>query len=132
MVLNSCILFWSLINGIDPAVTKAVITVESNFNQMALGSKGDSGLMQIRHKYVPETQLQLFNSCTNVMRGTDLLRKAKEACKKCVDFEYVNSYNLGISGAKKLKYPKKWRYYKKISAVLDSKQKFDVSNGATK
>lgn len=118
MVLQSCILFWSLINGIDPSVTEAVIKVESNYNQFALGKHGDSGLMQIRHKYVPETKLQLFNSCTNVMRGTELLRKAKEKCKHTVDNTFVVCYNLGITGGSKLRYPKKWRYYTKIKGEI--------------
>lgn len=119
MTLASCILFWSFINGISPQVTNAIISVESNGNPFALGRVGDSGLMQIRPQYVPETQLQLFNSCTNVMRGTDLLRKAKISCKKCVDLTWVNAYNLGVTGAKKLKHPKKWRYYKKVVAKLE-------------
>jgi hypothetical protein len=118
MVLQSCLLFWSLINGIDPQVTQAVIKVESNYNQMAVGRHGDSGLMQIRHKLVPESQLQLLTSCTNIMRGTDLLRKAKEKCKNCVDITWVNCYNLGARGCQKLKYPKRWRYYVKVTKEM--------------
>lgn len=119
MTLYSCILFWSFINGLDPSLTKAVISVESNGNPFALGRTQDSGLMQIRPKYVPlYTQKQLFQSCTNIMVGTALLRKAKESCKLCVDKTWLNVYNLGDVGARRLKYPKKWRYYKKVIAKL--------------
>lgn len=114
MVVASCILFYSLLNGIDPRVTEAVISVESGGNPYALGKMGDSGLMQIRKRYVPESQFQLFQPCTNVRIGTELLAKAKNACKKCVDVTWVNGYNLGIAGAKKLKHPKLFPYYRKI------------------
>lgn len=118
MSLQGCILFWSLFHGVDPAVTKAVISVESNGNPFALGRLGDSGLMQIRHKYVPETQLQLMNSCTNIMRGTQLLAKAKSACKHTVDRTWLVCYNLGITGGSRIRFPKKWNYYKKVTKVI--------------
>lgn len=119
MTLASCILFWSFINGIDPAVTKAVISVESNGNQFAVGKVGDSGLMQIRHRFVPETQLQLFNSCTNVMRGTALLAQAKNKCKHTIDRTWIICYNQGIAGAKKIRFPKSQTYYKKIKKNME-------------
>lgn len=114
MTLTSCILFWSFMNGIPPQITEAVISVESQGNPYAKGSLDDSGLMQIRAKYVPESAQQLYQSCTNVMRGTELLRLAREKCKHTVDNTWLNCYNLGIAGGSKLKYPKKWRYYKKF------------------
>lgn len=118
MTLTGCILFWSYINAIDPAITKAVISVESNGNPYAIGAIGDSGLMQIRPKYVPESKLQLLVPCTNVMRGTYLLAQAKNTCKNCVDLTWVNCYNLGRTGCRKLKHPTKWRYYQKIVGVM--------------
>lgn len=120
MTLTSCILFFSFLNNISPAVTSAVIQVESSGNQFAVGkSHGEHGLMQIRPEFVAETKQQLFNSCTNVMVGTRILGKLKEKCKLCVDKTYVNWYNLGETAGRKLKYPKKWRYYKKIVAVIE-------------
>lgn len=119
MTLYGCVLFWSMVNGIDPQVTQAVISVESQENPFAMGSLDDSGLMQIRKKYVPESRLQLLQSCTNVMRGTALLRQAKTKCKHSIDKTWVNCYNLGITAGSRLRYPKKWRYYKKIIAKLE-------------
>lgn len=118
MTLLSCIYFYSFLNGIDPRITQAVIKVESSGNPYALGSLGDSGLMQIRHKFVPESKMQLFQSCTNVKRGTALLKQAMNKCKHKIDNTWINCYNLGISGGSRLKYPKKWPYYKKIVSKL--------------
>ena len=122
MTLASCILFYSFLNGIDPQVTKAVIKVESNNTQFAVGkTHGEIGLMQIRPRFVTESKQQLFNSCTNIMVGTRILGQFKKDCKLCVDRTYVNLYNLGKAGARKLRYPKKWRYYRKVVAMMGEK-----------
>ncbi len=114
MTLASCVLFYSFLNGIDPSMVNAVISVESNGNNFAVGSKGDSGLMQIRHQYVPENQKQLFNPCTNVMRGIHLLKQAKDKCKHKLNETWIICYNLGIKGGSKIKNPSKFIYYRKI------------------
>lgn len=119
MVLQSCILFFSMLNQIDPAVTKAVIKVESSGRPFAIGrSHQEIGLMQIRDKYVPESSIQLFNPCTNVMRGTQILGQLKADCKMCIDKVYVNYYNLGITGGKKLRHPRLWKYHKKVLLAM--------------
>lgn len=118
MTLASCVLFYSLLNGIDVDITNAVISVESNGNTFALGNKGDSGLMQIRHQYVPENQLQLFNPCTNIMRGVQLLKQAKDKCTHKINNTWLVCYNLGIKGGSKIKHPSKFIYYKKITSLL--------------
>lgn len=120
MTLYSCLVFWSMMNGINPAVTSAVISVESNGRVMAVGSShGEIGLMQIRPQFVPETKLQLFNPCTNIMRGTALLRTARKKCKHTIDKTWINCYNLGITGGSRLRHPKKWNYYKKVIARIE-------------
>lgn len=118
MTLLSCIYFYSFLNGVNPLITKAVIAVESSGNSVAVGGKDDSGLMQIRAKYVPETQLQLFNPCTNVKRGTKLLAEAMRRCRHKADLTWINCYNLGVTGGSKLKHPKLWPYYKKVVSKL--------------
>ena len=117
-MLQSCVLFFSLLNGIDPKVTNAVIATESSGNPMAMGLLGDSGLMQIRHQFVPESKLQLFNPCTNVMVGTRLLRQAKEKCIHKLDKTWLVCFNVGISGAKKIRFPKKFAYYSKVMGKI--------------
>lgn len=113
-MIASCVLFYSLLAGIDPRITNAVIQVESRGNPFALGKLGDSGLMQIRHQFVPETQQQLFQGCTNVMRGVQILKQAKERCKHKLNNTWLVCYNVGIKGGRKIRYPAKFPYYKKI------------------
>ena len=113
-MIASCVLFYSLLAGIDPRVTQAVIQVESNGNPFALGRNQDSGLMQIRHQFVPETQQQLFQGCTNVRRGIELLKQAKEKCKHKLNSTWLVCYNVGIKGGQKIRHPSKFIYYKKV------------------
>ena len=114
MTLFSCVLFYSMLSGVDPEITNAVIKVESDGNPMALGKSGDSGLMQVRHQFVPETQQQLFNPCTNVRRGISLLKKAKDSCKHKLNNTWLVCYNLGLTGGSRIKYPREFIYYKKV------------------
>lgn len=118
MTLYSCILFYSFLSGIDPSISQAIIKVESNGNIMAVGTKGDSGLMQVRHKLVPESQLQLFNPCTNVRRGIAILKKAKDKCKHKLNNTWLVCYNLGIAGGSRIKHPSSFIYYKKVMAAM--------------
>lgn len=120
MILNGCILFWSMFHQIDPSITKAVISIESNGNPKAVGQGRDFGLMQIRKQYVPYSKHQLLNSCTNIMVGTSILKQVKDSCKFCVDNTWIIGYNLGISGMKRIKYPKKFPYYVKIAKRLNN------------
>ncbi len=117
--LLGCVFFWSAMNGLDHRVTQAIISVESNGNPLALGRLRDSGLMQIRPQFVPYSQKQLLQSCTNIMVGTALLKKAKEKCKHKIDKTWVTCYNLGVRGGSRLKYPKKWAYYVKVTKKLE-------------
>ena len=71
-------------NGLDPALVKAVVAVESAFNPLALSAKGAVGLMQV----IPETAerygltsdarrsiaQKLLDPATNVRIGTRYLR----------------------------------------------------------
>ncbi len=117
--LLSCIYFYSFLNQVDVRITQSVIEIESNGNPYALSpDRQDGGLMQIRMKYAPESRLQLFQSCTNVKRGTEILKRAKESCRECVDGSWVVAYNVGITGFKKIKHPKKFPYFIKITKAM--------------
>jgi soluble lytic murein transglycosylase-like protein len=118
MIIPSCVLFYSLLAGIDPTITNAIIKVESTGNPFAVGQKDDSGLMQVRHRFVPETQQQLFNPCTNIYRGVQILKEAKEKCVHQLEKTWVVCYNLGIAGGRKIKHPKLFPYYKKVMKNL--------------
>jgi soluble lytic murein transglycosylase len=116
--MYSCILFFSLLNGIDPVLTQSVIAVESKGDPNAIGSVGERGLMQIRPEFVPETALQLMQPCTNVQRGTQLLSDLKKKYGR-FDNTFVNCYNLGETGCKRIKHPKLFSYYKKVMAEYE-------------
>lgn len=119
--LSACILFYSFLNGVDPKLTQAVISVESSGRVFAVGSShGEIGLLQIRPEFSKFTKVQLFQSCTNVMEGTKILGELKRKCKLCIDKIWVNEYNLGKRGARKLKHPTLWKYHKKIIAMLEN------------
>lgn len=118
MPIYSCVLFYSLLAGVDPTITDAVIKVESNGNPFALGKLGDSGLMQIRHRFVPETQQQLFQGCTNIKRGVELLQKAKNACRHKLNNTWLVCYNAGLKGGSKIKNPTNFIYYKKVMSAI--------------
>jgi soluble lytic murein transglycosylase-like protein len=117
-MFTSCIIFYSFLAGIDPQLTQAVINVESNGNPYALGKLGDSGLMQIRHRLVPETQQQLFQGCTNVKRGIELLNQARKKCKHQLNNTWLVCYNAGLKGGSKIKRPTSFIYYKKVMSQL--------------
>jgi soluble lytic murein transglycosylase-like protein len=122
-MFTSCLLFYSLLAGIDPILTQAIIQVESNGNPFALGRNQDSGLMQIRHKLVPETQQQLFQGCTNIKRGVALLKQAREKCKHKLDNTWLVCYNAGLKGGSKLKHPSSFIYYKKVMSEMKNSLK---------
>jgi len=57
--------------NLDPALVKAVIHVESNFNPMAVSRKGARGLMQVMPKTAARYNEQdLFNPIANINVGT--------------------------------------------------------------
>jgi hypothetical protein len=120
-LITECILALSLNAGIDPNLVHALVKHESNYNPNAIGLVGEVGLLQIRPEYVPETPEQLKDPCTNLKRGIQLLKHARRYCKHQEDETWINCYNLGITGAEKVKYPKLFPYYKAVMANYRNK-----------
>lgn len=117
--LLGCIYFYSFLSQVNPQITLAVIETESNGNPFALSpDRKDGGLMQVRMKYAPESPAQLFQSCTNVKRGTELLKQAMNKCIHKLDNTWVICFNTGLRGGAKIKHPKKFPYFLKITARL--------------
>lgn len=120
MLIQNCILFYSLMSGIDPTIAAAIAEVESNSNPMAISPDfQDIGLFQIRKKFHKFSIKQLQNPCINAKLATELLAQAKTACTNCLDIEWVSGFNLGLRGFKKLKRPREFIYYKKVLAVIN-------------
>lgn len=121
-MIAACILTLSMSAGIDPDLVHSIIKHESNYNSEAVGLVGEIGLMQIRPEYVPETAEQLKDPCTNIKRGIQMLKEAKESCKHKIDFTWVNCYNVGVAGGDRINHPKLFPYYKNIAAIYKERK----------
>jgi soluble lytic murein transglycosylase-like protein len=82
-------------NGIDPALVRAVIKTESNFNRYAVSNKGALGLMQL----IPETGRRygvrdFFDPQQNVDGGVRYLRFLLEKFNGNLDLSLA-AYNAG-------------------------------------
>jgi len=89
--------------GLHPALAKAVVKVESGFNQFALSPTGGCGLMQL----LPSTYYSLregnpFGARSNLLAGTKYLRQLYQRyggnCRLA-----LAAYNAGPSNVKKYK-----------------------------
>lgn len=115
----------SLYMGIDPEIALAVVDVESKFNVNAVGSLNEQSLFQVLPQYSKYSIKQLKDPVINIREGLRMLKYAKDNCKHKLDKTWILCYNLGVAGGAKIKYPKKFIYYKK---VMSAKEKFKYSN----
>ena len=89
-------------HGIDPALVRAVIKTESNFNRWAVSNKGARGLMQL----IPETGRRFgvqdfFDPQQNVEGGVQYLRFLLEKFNGNLDLSLA-AYNAGENLVEKL------------------------------
>jgi len=82
-------------HGVDPALVRALIHAESNFNQRALSRAGAQGLMQL----MPDTQKRYgvqnpYNAGQNVDAGTRLLKQLLVRYHNNIKFAAA-AYNAG-------------------------------------
>src|SRR2546428_10311510 len=85
----------SLSHGVDPALVRAVIKTESNFNRWAVSPKGARGLMQL----IPETGRRygvrdFFDPQQNVEGGVQYLKFLLDKFKGNLDLSLA-AYNAG-------------------------------------
>jgi soluble lytic murein transglycosylase-like protein len=85
----------SLNHGVDPALVRAVIKTESNFNRWAVSNKGARGLMQL----IPETGSRygvrdFFDPQQNVEGGVQYLKFLLEKFNGNLDLSLA-AYNAG-------------------------------------
>lgn len=127
MNLMLFISMYSAINGLDPALVKAVIKVESNWDSSAIGRHNDLGLMQIRQHIVAphRTKKELLNPFVNVTEGIRHLGWTKKHCKHKVELSWLSCYNMGVSKASSLKHPKEFDYVKKVRKVYYEYKRMD-------
>lgn len=113
-LIISLILSMAPFFDIKPELAVAIARTESSLRPNVIGSVGEVGLFQIRPKYSKYTKAELFNPVINITEGLRFMQNAKRYCRHKVDYTWINCYNLGVTGGSKLKYPKKFEYYKKV------------------
>jgi soluble lytic murein transglycosylase len=106
--------------AVDPALIKAVIKAESDFNPKAVSKKGARGMMQL----IPETAKSLdvadsFNMSDNIEGGVKYLKYLLDLFNDDVIFALA-AYNAGENAVKKYKnippYPETQKYVRKVLA----------------
>ncbi len=121
LMIIMLILKYSTIMGIDPHIALAVAKVESNFNPNIVGSIGEIGLFQVRPEYVKGfTRDELFNPHTNIIVGINKIKEVQNACRHVgSNIDYIVCYNVGVTGGKRMRNPRRFSYMKKIYKVYN-------------
>lgn len=79
--------------NLNPKLILAVIEVESRFDQFAVGSLGEIGLLQLRPEF---HECASFDIATNIDCGARYLAELRKQCSKdCDRFGFVTSFNTG-------------------------------------
>jgi len=117
-MVNLLITLYSALNGIDPSLSFQMARLESSMNPAALSKTNDGGLFQLNRKvYKFHNNTWIFDPEINTAMAMGTLSKLKTSCSHKIKNSYVLCYNLGVSGAKKIKNPWAQTYYKKFSLV---------------
>lgn len=106
--------------GVDPSVALAVARVESSLDPQAIGQDGEIGLYQLMPQYVPGyTEKQLRDPVVNIYIGLRRLKESKDTCVHRKGINYLVCYNYGPTNAKRIKYPSKFPYVRKVKAQME-------------
>jgi len=85
-----------------------MVQVESSGDATKVGELGEIGLLQLRPEYFGT---KLRDPKHNIEMGVKHLAYLQHACPFKEDSSYTICYNVGVVGAKKVKFPKKNKYY---------------------
>ncbi len=108
-------------HGVDPALLRALIHAESNFNHQALSRAGAQGLMQL----MPQTQKQFgvknpYNVGQNVEAGTRLLKQLLVKYRNDVKIAAA-AYNAGEDAVERYRgvppYEETQNYVRRVSQL---------------
>jgi soluble lytic murein transglycosylase-like protein len=117
-MVNMLITLYSAFYGLNSDLSFQVARIESNMNPLALSKTNDGGLFQLNRKYYKfHNPALIFDINYNIPIALHTLKNLKDTCKHKLDNTYVLCYNMGITGAKKIKYPLKHSYYKKTNLI---------------
>lgn len=120
-VISKMIIFYANIYGLDSNVALSVAMHESSLNPKAIGAAREVGLFQLKSEYVSGyTRKQLFDPVINIQVGIQKLLEAKRTCKHQKKNQWLTCYNLGRSGASKIKHPELFPYVKSVNALIAS------------
>jgi hypothetical protein len=112
-------------HGVDPALVRAVIKTESNFNPLAVSRKGALGLMQL----IPETGRRygvrdFFDPKQNIDGGVRYLKFLMEKFKGNLDLSLA-AYNAGENLVERLgripRIPETMSYVQKVRAIYNKR-----------
>lgn len=105
------ILYYCSIYKVDPVLVRSMIQVESSGDSSKVGDLGEIGLLQLRPEYFGKG---LKDPKHNIEAGVKHLAYLQDHCIHKTDETFIICYNVGIAGAKKIKNPKKFIYYKNV------------------
>ena len=119
-------------NGVDPALVDAMVRTESNYNPLAISSKGAMGLMQL----IPETGRRFgvqdfFDPRQNIEGGVRYIKYLLNMFEGNVDLSLA-AYNAGENLVARLgripPYPETRNYVRKIRALYTKPYSYVDSN----
>jgi soluble lytic murein transglycosylase-like protein len=117
-MINLLITFYSMVNGIDTSLAFQMARVESNMNPNAVSRTEDGGLYQLnRNSHRFHNEKWRFQPVTNMAIAMNYLAKLKEKCTHKSYNSYIICYNVGTQGARKIKFPFKQSYYRKMNIL---------------
>lgn len=118
-IIIKLIMFYSQIYHVDANLSLAVAKTESGLNSKAISKTHDYGLFQLNEaSFKQYTKAQLLDPNINIPEGIKYLAKMKKECKFKDNNNFLVCYNMGIKNARKVKYPSKWPYTKKVLLAM--------------
>lgn len=119
-IIVKMIIFYSHIYGISPEIALAVAQTESGLNPSIISKTHDVGLFQLNeHSFKQYSREQLLDPNINIPEGIKYLAKMQKECKYKDNNEWLICYNYGIKNAKKVKYPGRWPYTRKVLIAME-------------
>lgn len=98
----------------DPALAVSIAIVESGLNPRLIGQLGEVGVFQLRTEY---HNVQAGNIEGNIRTAIDFLKELQKTCPHRSGLDWTICYNLGMAGANKIKHPKLFPYYIKVTSI---------------
>lgn len=119
-LIISLILHYSALYGVDPVLALSVGYVESGLNPKAESATKDLGVFQLNpESFKGHTKAQLLDPETNIKLGLRYLAQMKRECVHKEGITWLTCYNYGPGNAKRVKYPKRFPYVRKIRGIME-------------